>query len=777
MRRGLKVSIGIVAAGITATLVAAGAGASSSLSAGRLSPLEVGPEIGPPVTPSHFRGDVRRIPRGNVVRREEQPEPRSPNVAPGVAAADPALQTGSASAPSPSPSSSFPGLDFANWGAGWPPDTNGDVGPTYYIQTVNVSIGIFDKGTGGRVAGFTFDSFFSQSPTGTPCDNNNQGDPVVVYDPIGDRWIIADFAWSNYTSGTMYECIAVSASGDPVAGGWNLYAIPVESGGKLPDYPKLGVWPDGIYMSANVFSTRGSGSFQNVQVWAFNRVAMEAGTATTPVSFSLPKSVGGVTVFSLLPSNARVVTGLPPSGASNYFASIWGSFAIRVWKFHVDWSNPVNSTFTGPTDVPIATFNAGPSNVPEKGGNNIDTLSYRLMMQNQYTNLNGTESLWLTHTVGNGGSPNLAQVRWYQLPVTGGTIAGSPAQQSTWSPDSKNRFMPSLAVDKAGDMALGYSVSDASTYPAIRYAGRLATDAPNTLGQGETSLIEGTGFQCCKFSNGSTNTRWGDYSAMTIDPDGCTFWYTNEYYDTQPNTLLADNWKTRIGSFRFPSCSSTAPSYRATVLSDNPISYWRLGESSGTTAADEQGTNPGTYIGSPTLGQPGLLTGDPNTAVAFNGTSARVEIASIQTPRTIEAWIRTTSMAQPIWSNRNNQRLNVGYGIYFGTRDGRLFTYENEWTPPYLAGGPFVADGLPHQVVWTMEESSGTGRLYVDGQLVFTGTQTGDFTQHPSQPAQIGWDYDNMSEYFNGTIDEVSVYSTALSPARVLAHYNAGTNP
>src|SRR5438067_8174824 len=239
VRRGiLKVAIAVVGV----ALMAAGAEASSSASAAKLSPLALGPtpEIGPPVVPRHFRGDVRHIPRGNVVRREEQPEPKSPNETPG-AAADPALQTGSASAPSPSPSSSFPGLDFANWGAGWPPDTNGDVGPTYYIQTVNTSIGIFDKASGGRVAAFTFDSLFGQAPTGTPCDNSNQGDPVVVYDPIGDRWIIADFAWTNYTSGAMYECMAVSKSSDPVAGGWYFYAWQVESGGVLPDYPKLGV--------------------------------------------------------------------------------------------------------------------------------------------------------------------------------------------------------------------------------------------------------------------------------------------------------------------------------------------------------------------------------------------------------------------------------------------------------------------------------------------------------------------------------------------------------
>jgi hypothetical protein len=552
-RRLRLVATAIVAAGVT---VLAGAGIASS--AGGPKPQPVVPQVGQ-ATPTHFNGNVRHIPAGNRVQPEERQKPRSPNEPARASGADTVVQAGGTAAPAPAPSSSFSGLDFANWGAGWPPDTNGDVGPTYYVQTVNTSIGIFDKSTGSRVAAFTFNDLFSQSPTGTPCDKNNQGDPVALYDPIGDRWIISDFAWSNYTSGAMYQCMAVSKTGDPVSGGWYFYAWKTETGGVLPDYPKLGVWPDAIYMSANDFATTGVGSYRNAQVWAFDRTAMESGAAAKSVTFNLPKTSGGVTVFSLLPSNMRVATGTPPAGSPNYFASIYGSYAIRVWKFHVDWVNTASSTFTGPTNVPIATFNVGPSTVPEKGGNNLDTLSYRLMMQNQYTNLNGTESLWLTHTVGSGGTPNVAKVRWYQLPVTGGTIASAPAQQSTWSPDSKNRFMPSLAVDKNGDMAIGYSVSDSAMYPSIRYAGRLVGDPAGTLGQSETSLIEGTGFQCCKFSDGSTNTRWGDYSAMTIDPDGCTFWYTSEYYDTQPTSLAADNWKTRFGSFSLPGCGAPAP--------------------------------------------------------------------------------------------------------------------------------------------------------------------------------------------------------------------------
>src|SRR5437870_6635906 len=148
--------------------------------------------------PTEFRGDVRRIPRGNVVQPEERPSVKTLDESPPSAVtADPALQTATASTPAPAPSNSFAGLDFANWGAGWPPDTNGDVGPTYYVETVNTSIGVFRKSDGAPEAAFTYNTFFGASPTGTPCDNGNGGDPVVLYDSIADRWLVTDFAWTN----------------------------------------------------------------------------------------------------------------------------------------------------------------------------------------------------------------------------------------------------------------------------------------------------------------------------------------------------------------------------------------------------------------------------------------------------------------------------------------------------------------------------------------------------------------------------------------------------
>src|SRR6266498_3208956 len=506
-----------------------------------------------------FNGDLRQLPRIPPLKRE-RPERQAPvQDLPGeLAPIGSGLAAPSLAAPAPSPIANFDGLDFNNWGAGHPPDTNGDVGPEYYIQTVNTSIGVYRKTDGVRVAAFTFDTFMSQGNFGNLCDTDNFGDPVVVYDTFADRWIITDFAFQLTANRAVvnppgaYQCFAASQSGDPVGGGWNFYSINITD--KLNDYPKFGIWPDGLYMSANMYGFSANGSFSNVRVWAFNKAQMYAGNPTAQVvTFDAAKVSGGGMNFTLLPSNARLQTGTPPAGRENLFAALTGfTNVVRIWKFHVDWNNTANSTFTGPTDAATgATWAPGPGDVPELVGNTLDTLTYRAMMQNQYTNIGGVESLWDSHTVA-GSSSSQAVVRWYQVPVTGGTI-GSALQASTYNPDSRNRFMPSAAVDRLGNMAIGYSVSDSTMYPAIRYSGRLAGDAANTITQTETSLIEGTGGQVHMFIDGTLDHRWGDYSAMTLDPDGCTFWYTNEYYVTN-----GKDDHTRIGSFRFPQCSPLA---------------------------------------------------------------------------------------------------------------------------------------------------------------------------------------------------------------------------
>jgi hypothetical protein len=502
-----------------------------------------------------FHGDLRKLPQTRP-RKRQQPELEEPTPQPSLGSPAP-IGSGLAprlTAPAPSPSASFDGLDYANWGDGHPPDTNGDVGPSYYIEAVNTSLGIYRKSDHTRVTGFSFDTFMSQGRFGNLCDTDNFGDPVVLYDSFHDRWVITDFAFQLDSSGNpvspSYQCFAVSQSGDPVTGGWNFYSLEITDA--LQDYPKFGIWPDGLYMSANMFSFSRSGSFQNVRVWALNLDQMEASVSTPEVvSFNAQAKVQGATVFGLLPANARLQTGTPPAGTPNYFVSTWDyTNALEVWKFHVDWSNTSNSTFTGPaTPLTGSSWAPAPSTVPEQGANNLDTLEIRPMMQDQYTNIGGVESLWDTHTV-QGSSSSQSAVRWYQTEVTGGTVAANTTQASTWNPDSNDRFIPSLAVDRLGDMAIGYSVTSSSMHPAIRYAGRLGGDPANTLTQTETSLIDGAGSQSGD-CGGSTCTRWGDYSAMTLDPNGCTFWYTNEYYAT---TGL--DWHTRIGSFTLPGCTA-----------------------------------------------------------------------------------------------------------------------------------------------------------------------------------------------------------------------------
>ncbi len=542
-----------------------------------------------------FLGDVRQLPalpQPPPGQRRQRPRLEEPPLSYSQGGPDLSLQPPGVAAPAPSPSVSFAGLDFANWGDGWPPDTVGDVGPTHFIQAVNTSVGIFRKSDGARLAAFTFDSLMSQGNFGNPCDNRNFGDPTVVYDGAADRWFISDFAFAvdanSHPIAPYYQCFAVSRSGDPIGGGWYFYSL--QTTDFFPDYPKLGIWPDGLYLTADMFGA----TFKNGRVWALNKDQMEAGAAASAQFFDLPGKISGVDVFAPLPSTYHPATGIPPAGRENLVTVIWSAKLARVWKFHVDWVNPANSTLTGPSDVTLSTWTVAPGTVPAKNGNDLDTLLERAMMQNQYTNLNGTESLWLVQTVAATTTSNAA-VRWYQVDVTGGTVITSgPLQQSTFDngDDGLSRFMPSLAVDKNLDMAVGYSVSSSTLFPAIRYAGRLASDPPSTLGQTETSLIEGTASQCCNFSDGSSNTRWGDYSAMVLDPDGCRFWYTNEYYAApQPTMLLQDNWQTRIGSFHFAGCAPPG-NLQGTVTNagtGNPIAGATVTAGANTTTTDSDG--------------------------------------------------------------------------------------------------------------------------------------------------------------------------------------------
>ncbi|MEK6304175.1 MAG: C25 family cysteine peptidase [Acidobacteriota bacterium] len=522
-----------------------------------------------PVVPSEFNGDLRDLPQFVSPEEKKQirpdleleaPEPGKKTPLPGARPA--ALpQVEAPAAPMPGPSVTFDAMNLTTNGNGHPPDTVGDVGPGHFVQAVNTSIGIYNKTGGPAITTFTFTSLWTGAATGTPCDTTHFGDPTVIYSRQHNRFIVADFSWTSLQNGPYYECIAVSKTSNPVTGGWWLYGVRADDAAHpwLPDYPKMGIWPDGLYMTANMFdclnATCSSVLYKEVRAYAFNLVNLVNGT---PLQ-SIVVDTNSVNRSTLLPSNYRGTA--PPAGRENLVVGESRTlFAWEVFKFHVDYVVPANSTFTGPTNVSQTIYALAAGIVPQPApGNNTDTLAERAMMQNQYRNIAGVESLWVNHTTGTSdtsgtGTPTPTGIQWAQINVTGGTINTTPVQEQIFNngADGLNRFVGSLAVDHAGNMALGYTASSASVAPDIRYVGRLSTDPLNTLPQTEVTMLPAVARSVQTGSCGGTCTRWGDYSAMTIDPvDECTFWYTHLYFPVQ-----GANWVTRIGSFKFPTCVS-----------------------------------------------------------------------------------------------------------------------------------------------------------------------------------------------------------------------------
>ena len=460
----------------------------------------------------------------------------------------------------PTPIMNFSGMNLMENGSGWPPDTTGDVGVSYFVQAVNTSIGIYNKSNGSLVSATTYDDFFAGTGiTGTPCDENNNGDPIVLYDPYEQRWIVLDFAWDPSETDGSYFSIAVSQTSDPT-GAWWQYALRADIT-LLNDYPKAGIWHDGIYVTANMFSF--SGEFQGVRVWSLKKPDIYNGTLIAQTLFD-----NSWYAWSILPTNAKGANP-PPSNAPNYMYSYdadeWGyspNDVLAVWKMDVDWNNAANTTWTGPTTISTAPFSLHNTEISQLGtSNTLDTLYSRLMFAAMYRNHSSYESVYLCHLADASG---IGAMRWYEVRISGGT--SSIYQQGTYAPDTDHRWMGSVCGDSNGNIAMGYSVSSSSMYPAIRYAGRLSPDPLNLLAQGEASMIEGTGSQ-------TVYNRWGDYSTMAIDPvDNKTFWYTQEYLNA-----TGTNWETRIGSFKL-AASTQLPIFDGWDFSNNgsaDISVWR----------------------------------------------------------------------------------------------------------------------------------------------------------------------------------------------------------
>jgi hypothetical protein len=484
------------------------------------------------LAPSHTRARTRPV---YHTRPTSAPVHSAPDTSARQSAARPLI---------PSPSTNFEGIPD-NSGV-VPPDNDGAIGPTQYVELVNSQFAVYSKTGATLLSPRNTNTIWSGFGGG--CQSNNDGDGTVVFDTLAQRWVIQQF---SVTTTPYLECIAVSTSTD-ATGTWNRYSFQPTS--DFPDYPKLGAWADGYYISYNLFNAAGTQGL-GTQLCAYDRAKMTAGQAATQQCFlgtsaaektALPATIDGSTA--------------PPSGAPEWFVGLSPTTAnaLAYYTFHVDWTTPSNSRLTGPTDLPVNAFSMACSGagtcIPQSGTTQqLDSLGDRLMYRLAYRNFGDHQAMVVTHSIVAGSSVG---ERWYELRPSGSSL--SVFQQGTYAPDSTYRWMGSIAMDRLGDMALGFSTSSSSQHPGIAYTGRLAADAAGTMPQGEVSVYTGAGSQ---FGSNGAN-RWGDYTEMTVDPsDDCTFWYVNEYIPSNGNF----NWHTRVASFKFPGCGATGNDFSIAV--------------------------------------------------------------------------------------------------------------------------------------------------------------------------------------------------------------------
>jgi len=535
-------------------------------------------DVSPPLSAMAWQAPLRRIPYGVTLEEKEIRPERGPVAKDTGYAGDGAVQTSAsgpraAAAAIPGTLRNFEGLsNFDNFDElGFrvnPPDPSGAVGPNHYVEEINLVFAVYDK-TGNMLLG--------PSPLGTlwagfsvPDCAGEAGDPVVLYDRLEDRWLLSQFTAPPV--GPYYNCVAVSMTGDPT-GAYFRYAFVTtqDSGEFFPDYPKYGNWKKSYVLTSRDFGD--DGVSYGISVYALEKNRMIAGD---PKARAVHFFIDGLADDQLplvgdglLPADYDGTrqpaedAKIPIVGTQDDGAGYGATFdALNIWELTIKWqANPIASLVLK-TQLPVASFDSiftcAPGSrdcLPQPGIVNpaqyLDILSYRQRptFRLAYRNFGSYEALVTNQSVE--ALPGVAGVRWYEIRRVGGTY--SVYQQGTYVPnDGVHRWMGSIAQDASGDMALGYSVVNAtSVFPGIRYTGRLFGDALGQMTLGEGTIIDGSGVQT------TTNSRWGDYTDMNIDPsDDCTFWYVNEYYTAAGQATSAAGWQTRIGSFKYPGCAS-----------------------------------------------------------------------------------------------------------------------------------------------------------------------------------------------------------------------------
>jgi hypothetical protein len=423
------------------------------------------------------------------------------------------------------------------------PDAIGAVGQTQYVQLVNNQYTVYNKTSGAVIAGPVTENAL-WSAFGSSCQTSNNGDGTVDYDQAANVWVFSHHAVP--TGGPYLNCVAVSTSPD-ATGTYYLYAFALTQ--QWPDKPKIGVWPDAYYLSQDLL-TPSTKDFVRSQACALQRSAMIAGTYALSVCFQ-----GSISLPTFVVTSWDGQTP-PPTGEAAFFWELdqrpsVGRNNLNAFQFHVDFTTLANNTFTGPVAIALPAYTDTCPNlkpcVPQPGTTNVvQSWGDRLMYRITYRNFGTYESVLIAHSVTQGtGTAMHSAIRWYEFRTP---LTPVIYQSQTYSPNTTTwRWLPSMAQDQFGDIAVGYNVTNSSTvYPGLSYAGRQASAKLGTMGA-EISLVAGGG------SQQAANANWSSYTSMTLDPvDDCTFWYTGPYYKT--STL--EGWSTIIASFRFPTCTN-----------------------------------------------------------------------------------------------------------------------------------------------------------------------------------------------------------------------------
>jgi hypothetical protein len=491
---------------------------------------------------------------------------------------DTAIQNSISQVTIPSTATNFEGLsnqdNFNIFGGRVnPPDPVGDVGPNHYVEMVNLTFAVYDK-QGNRLlgpvdTGTLWDGFV------IPDCTDPSGDPVVLYDQFADRWLLSQFTTRGLADPSLpfYDCVAISATPDPT-GAYYRYAFKTQAdpesppgGSFFPDYPKYSVWKDSYVMTTRDF---GLVTGYGISVYALEKNKMVNGQAKArAVQFFLDSNVVPLNLIGdgLLPPDVdgktkpRNDAPAPIIGTQDDGSGYGGTIdALNIWELNVLWNSRPSASLSFKAQLPVASFDSvfpcAPTSrdcLPEPGITNpaqfLDILSYRQRPTYRlaYRNFGTYESYVTNQSVE--ATPGVAGVRWYEIRRVNG--AYSVYQQGTYAPgDGVHRWMGSAAMDKKGNIAIGYSVVNGSTvFPGIRYTGRLKADPLGQMTLGEGTIINGSGVQT------TTNSRWGDYTSLNVDPvDDCTFWYVNEYYQVSGTAADGRPWQTRIASFKLPGC-------------------------------------------------------------------------------------------------------------------------------------------------------------------------------------------------------------------------------